>query len=140
MTMRRSFARRIDALDDIVAFTSTALSTTRLDEAQRQTVHFAIEEFFINMVKYAAAGSLEITLEIDGEDGGVQVTLIDTGVDEFDPTKAADARIALPAEQRRPGGLGLHLSRRLVDSLDYEYIAQRREGRTRFVVKAASPC
>jgi anti-sigma regulatory factor (Ser/Thr protein kinase) len=30
-----------------------------------------------------------------------------------------------PAEQRRPGGLGLHLIRRLVDSVAYDYSGRR---------------
>jgi phosphoserine phosphatase RsbU/P len=138
-TRRRSFARRIDALDALVAFTSAALSTTQLDEARRQAVHFAIEEFFTNMVKYAPAGATDIAVEIDCVDGGVEVTLIDTEVPEFDPTRAPDAQVDLPALQRRPGGLGLHVSRRLVDSLAYDYVAARREGRTRFAVRPASP-
>jgi anti-sigma regulatory factor (Ser/Thr protein kinase) len=146
MTWRHDFARRIDVLDAVVAFTEDALAGSSLDEAARHTVHFAIEEIFSNMVKYAATGAPRITIEIDPVDGAATVTLIDSDVDFFDPTTAPDADASLPIAEREPGGLGLHLLRRLVESLSYDYDAERREGRTRFrvtgvtVSKGSSAC
>ena len=51
-----------------------------------------------------------------GSMGACEVTLTDYDVEPFDVTQAPDADIDLPIEQRKPGGLGLHLIRRLVDS------------------------
>lgn len=136
MTLRQTFERRLDKLDAIVAFANTAIEPAALPAAKRQAVHFAIEELFTNMVKYSSAGATTIVLEISGTAGGVEVTLIDSGVERFDPTVAPDVRTDLPIEDRRPGGLGLHLLRCLVDALRYEYVAERREGRTSFRVGA----
>ena len=41
------------------------------------------------------------------------MTLTDYDVEPFDVTAAPDADVDLPIEQRSPGGLGLHLIRRL---------------------------
>ena len=38
----------------------------------------------------------------------------------------------LPIEQRKPGGLGLHLIRRHVDSIEYEYAENSRQSRITF--------
>jgi len=137
---QQDFERSIGALDAVVAFTTEALAGSALDEARRQAVHFTIEELFTNMVKYAAAGAPRITIAIDIASVGADeaaVTLIDHDVDPFDPATAPDAGVRLPIEQREPGGLGLHVLRRLVDSLGYAYDADRREGRTHFRVSAA---
>ena len=62
----------------------------------------------------------------------VEVTLTDYGVDRFDPTLAPEVDISLPLEQRKPGGLGLHLIRRMVDSIRYEYDEVNRQSRITF--------
>ena len=134
MTRRQAFARRTDALAAIVVFTGAAIEHAALTPAKRQAVHFAIEELFTNMVKYAPAGAASIELEITCSEGGVEVTMIDSGVDRFDPTAAPDVRTNRPLEDRQAGGLGLHLLRRLVDALSYEYVVERREGRIVFRV------
>jgi len=64
--------------------------------------------------------------------GGVEMVLTDYDVEQFDVTRAPDAETDLPIEQRKPGGLGLHLIRRMVDSMNYEYSRERRQGRTTF--------
>jgi anti-sigma regulatory factor (Ser/Thr protein kinase) len=44
----------------------------------------------------------------------------------------SDADVGLPLEQRQPGGLGIHLVRRMVDSVEYEYRKELRETRITF--------
>ncbi len=60
------------------------------------------------------------------------MTLTDYDVEPFDVTKAPDVDVTLPIEQRRPGGLGLHLIRRLLDSIEYEYSKEQRQSRITF--------
>lgn len=138
MRVCRHFARRIDALTEIVEFTELAIADAGLTAAQQHTVHFAIEELMTNMVKYASQGSPDITVEIDCHQGVVDVMLIDTGVDRFDPTAAPDAGTTQPIAEREAGGLGLHLIKRMVDSFAYDYERTRREGRTSFSVGTSS--
>jgi sigma-B regulation protein RsbU (phosphoserine phosphatase) len=46
---------------------------------------------------------------------------VDNGGVEFDVTQKREVDIDAPLEERKPGGLGVHLVQNLVDSLDYEY-------------------
>jgi serine/threonine-protein kinase RsbW len=67
------------------------------------------------------------------------VTLTDYDVEPFDVSRAPEVDVNLPIEQRRPGGLGLHLIRKLVDSLEYEYSKERRQSRITFRKTPAEP-
>ena len=131
-TAARSFSRSFESLEEIFAFTSDFFGRHGLDRDLLPTVDLVLEELFTNTVKYSAGGAPSIRIEMAPAPGGVEVTLTDYDVDRFDVTLAPDADVNLPIEERKPGRLGLHLVRRLVDSLQYEYSTERRESRTTF--------
>lgn len=130
----RSFTRSYDALEAIFAFTAEFFGRHRIDPGLLGPVDFALEELFTNMVKYARADdpASEVRIDLAAVGGGVEVTLTDFGVDAFDVTRAPDAKVDLPVAERRPGGLGIHLTRRLVDDWKYEYSRDKREARITF--------
>jgi phosphoserine phosphatase len=128
----RSFGRSFDALPEIFAFTADAFARLRVDRALLPAVDFAVEELFTNMVKYSTMSGAAIRIELTRIDDGVEVTLTDYDVEPFDVTRAPEVDVTLPIERRRPGGLGLHLIRRLVDFVGYEYSKEKRESRTTF--------
>ena len=91
-----------------------------LPDGVRFPVHLAMEELFVNMVHY----NPEVTTDIEVDvrvDGIVTVSLVDNGGAEFDVTVRRDVNIDAPLEERKPGGLGVHLIQNLVDTLEYEY-------------------
>ncbi len=97
------------------------MSEAGVGDAVRFPVHLAMEELFTNMVKYCPDNANEILLEVAAADGGVAVTLTDFDVDEFDVTADREVDTSMPLDGRVPGGLGLHLVQRMVDSLEYDY-------------------
>jgi sigma-B regulation protein RsbU (phosphoserine phosphatase) len=130
--LHRSFERSFDSIENIFAFTSDAFARQEIDPEFLPVVDLAVEELFTNMVKYSTMSSAAVRIGLARIDGGVEVTLTDYDVEPFDVTRAPDADIELPIEQRKPGGLGLHLIRRLVDSIEYEYSRESRQSRTTF--------
>ncbi len=132
MTVARAFARSFDALPSIVAFTAESFAREGIDRALQPVVDFALEELFTNMVKYSPGSASDVRIEVTRIADGVEVSLTDYDVDAFDVTQAPDVDVTLPLEARRPGGLGLHLIRRLLDSIDYEYEKESRRSRITF--------
>jgi anti-sigma regulatory factor (Ser/Thr protein kinase) len=100
-----------------------------VDERLLPTVDLAVEELFTNMVKYGVGSAAPVRVELDAVAGGVELRLIDDDVEPFDITQAPEVDVEAPIEARRPGGLGLHLIRRMADSVEYEYVKERRQSR-----------
>jgi phosphoserine phosphatase len=126
---RASFARSFDSLAALFSFLGEGMAAEGIapDAADpsgqplRNVVEFIAEELFTNMVKYNAAGGGEIAVELERRDGLLECRIIDPDSDRFDVVAAPDVDITAGAESRQPGGLGIHLSRRLADGLDYDY-------------------
>ena len=131
MAAHRSFARSFEELPAIFAFTAAEFARLGIDARLLPTMDLAVEELFTNMVKYSKGTDAEVRIGVAGIADGVEVTLTDYDVEPFDITKAPDVDVSLPIEQRQPGGLGLHLIRRLLDSVEYEYSQASRESRMR---------
>lgn len=123
--MQRHFRRSFESLDEIFAFIERSFASAAIPRDLLNPVSFAVEELFTNMVKYNSAGPDEILLDLAPIDGGVTVSLVDYDSEPFDVTRAPPARTDLPLKDRKVGGLGLHLIKRMVDSLRYEYEDRR---------------
>jgi len=118
--MRRDFKRHLDSLAGLYEFSEQIMAAENLPDGVRFPVHLAMEELFVNMVHYNPTVTTDIEVSVT-VDGAVTVSLVDNGGVEFDVTvkRAVDTESSL--EERKPGGLGVHLVQNLVDSLEYEY-------------------
>jgi len=132
VTTSAAFKRSFDSIPRIFALTAEAFARDGIDPRLLYTVDLALEELFTNMVKYSTTTDAAVQVEIVAIEDGVEVTLTDYDVEPFDVTQAPDVDITLPIEQRRPGGLGLHLIRRLLDSIEYDYSKEKRRSRITF--------
>jgi serine/threonine-protein kinase RsbW len=127
--MKRAFARSNDSLTAIYEYAEKVLSAHNVADAARFSVHLALEELFVNMVKYNPDVDSDIDIEATVIADKVTVTLTEYGVPEFDVTAPRDIDIDAPLAERTPGGLGVYLIQNLADSLDYEY----RDGQRRVI-------
>lgn len=123
--MQQSFPRSFDALGEIYTFAEQVLAAADVPDETRSPVHLALEELFTNMVKYSSGNANDIQLDIIADEQGVTVTLTDFDVDAFDVTADRGVDTSMPLDHREPGGLGLHLVQRIVDTLEYEYRDRR---------------
>jgi serine/threonine-protein kinase RsbW len=120
--IERRFPRTIAALEDVFAFLQEHMTSHGVDAASAYAVNLAVEEFFTNMVKYDVGGTDGIKLSLDLKGDAVRVKLEDENVEPFDVTKAPEVDALKSLDGRKVGGLGIHLSRHLLDRIEYEYI------------------
>ena len=132
--MKKEYSRSFDEISRIVGDTDDFFVRNGVDSSMRMSVGLCIEELFVNMVNYNTETDSNILLEMSCEDGGVQVTLTDFDVERFDPTVMRDVDTDSPAAERDPGGLGLYLVLKMVNSIHYEY--RNRTSRITFHIRA----
>ena len=127
-TMTGGFAREISSLGEV--FSSLAgFFGEELDERSAFCINLVVEELFTNMVRHNHGGGGTIGLRVERQEDRIELELIDTDVDSFDFADVQEAPVTAGIEERRAGGLGLHIVRAMVDSLDYDYDDEKREMR-----------
>ena len=119
--MHKKFTRTFESLRDIFEFTEDFFAGEGIDRSHQFAVNFAVEELFTNMVKYNPGNPNDILLEIAHVDGELVASLTDFDVDRFDVTEDRGVDVESPLEERKIGGLGLHLIPKMIDSIDYDY-------------------
>ncbi len=103
-------------------FVEKTAEQAHLDPSVTMSLTLAIEEAVANIMKYAypegEVGPIEINATIN--DGSLSFTIKDSGT-PFDPTQVKKADITLSAEERKIGGLGIHLIRNIMDTVEYHH-------------------
>jgi serine/threonine-protein kinase RsbW len=123
--MERRFGRSVGSLQQVFEFIDGLCAGYEIDEGALFAVRMSVEELFTNMVKYNPGKPEDILVEWRIDGGEIVVSLTDFDSDPFDISKVEDVRVDRPIEERRPGGLGIHLVKKLVDRIDYEYADRR---------------
>jgi anti-sigma regulatory factor (Ser/Thr protein kinase) len=100
------------------------LDELSVSSEERSAIMIAGEEVFVNVIRHAYVeerGDVVVTLA--ARDREIEITLSDTGP-AFNPLAVAEPDLDRPLEERKAGGLGIVLVRKLMDTVRYE----RREG------------
>ncbi len=129
--MEQKFSRNFDELKNIVAMTEAFFRQRGLPAGLRNVVDLASEELFVNMVTYNTESDEDILIQMVPCGHGIKVSLTDYDVERFDPTSAGIVDVDAPLSERTPGGLGLYLVLKMVDSIHYEY--RNRQSKITFI-------
>ena len=118
--MKKIFSAEDHNLDNVLDFVRYKLEENEANIKLIMTIPLAIEEIFVNVAHYAykgAKGDFEIDLAF--KDDTVVITIEDSGV-EFNPLAKEDPDIHLSAEDRKIGGLGIFMVKKIMDSVEYK--------------------
>ncbi len=120
----REFDATDENLEKVYDFIHSMLPPS-VGEGRKNQLDLAIEEVFINIAHYAYApdtGKVKVECECVQENDCDTVKLVfcDRGK-EFNPLAKADPDITLAAEDRQIGGLGIFLTKKLMDKVEYKY-------------------
>ena len=117
------FEAKIEKLEDVQDFIANELESAFCSIKLRIQIAIAIEEIFVNIAHYAyrheegASGNVTIRIAIDE---AVEIQFEDSGV-PFNPLAREDPDITLRAEERKLGGLGIFMVKKIMDGVEYQH-------------------
>jgi anti-sigma regulatory factor (Ser/Thr protein kinase) len=135
--MKKEYSRSFDEISRIVEDTEDFFARQGVNPSLRTAVDLCVEELFVNMVNYNIETQSNILIEMKAQEDGVQVSLSDFDVERFDPTVLREVDVDSPVAERNPGGLGLYLVLKMVDSIHYEY--RNRTSKITFNIRMIEP-
>ena len=112
----------INTIPQLSEFIEGICEELNLDMSLTMSLNLALEEAVVNVMEYAYPVDVQGDVTIDAIANETHLVFIisDSGI-PFDPTKKEKVDTTLSAEERSIGGLGIHLVREIMDSVDYEY-------------------
>ena len=113
----------VENLNEVLAFVDGELETMDCSMRSQMQIDIAVEEIFVNIAHYAYSpevGKATIRVEVQPEPPTVVLTFLDQGV-PYDPLAKADPDVSLSAEERQVGGLGIFMTKKLMDDVVYKY-------------------
>lgn len=111
-----------DNLPQVAEFVETQLEALGCPIRIQMKIGVAVEEIFVNIANYAygdQTGNAIVKVGLENNTIAT-VTFIDHGV-PYDPTAKTDPNIKAPIDERPIGGLGIYLSKKLMDEIKYTY-------------------
>lgn len=131
----RVFPARYESLAAIDQFVAGAAQQASFDESTVYQVQLAVDEACSNIIEHAyggeGAGVIECTYHV--KDDLITVVLRDHG-QPFDPDAVPEPNLSTDLEERDEGGLGLHLMRRIMDEVEFDFESE--EGNVLTMVKS----
>jgi anti-sigma regulatory factor (Ser/Thr protein kinase) len=126
--MQIQLLNRLDELNRLVAAFDQLGNDWGIPANVVLELNLAVEELFTNIVFYAYDDKKEhrigLTFE-NPEPGCIRISVTDDGI-AFNPLEnSAEDNLKKSIEERQPGGLGIHLAKKMVSHMEY----QRKNGK-----------
>lgn len=113
----------VENIEKVTAFVDEQLEALGCPLKAQMQIDIAIDELFGNIAHYAynpKVGPATVRVDVLQEPLSVVVTFIDNGV-AYDPLAKEDPDVALSADEREIGGLGIYMVKKSMDEISYEY-------------------
>ena len=112
-----------ESLQQLKSFVDAELTEAGYPVETRRQMDIAVDEVFGNIARYAyegTTGSAVLRIETQRTPQAGVLTFLDSGI-PFDPLQTEAPDTTLKARERKIGGLGIFVVKKLMDEAHYEY-------------------
>lgn len=115
------FEANFENLDEIREFVGKAARHVGFSDKEVYSIQLAADEASSNIIEHAYAGIEGGKLEIDlsTSENELKIVMRDRGK-PFDPASVPEPNVKADLSERKIGGLGMYLMRKLMDEVTYE--------------------
>ncbi|MCH9621233.1 MAG: Serine-protein kinase RsbW [Chlamydiia bacterium] len=121
----RDFSATLSELDHIMSYLRSEMTKSGLVEKFAKQFEVALEEAVVNIINYAYAkpsGIIKLNTKFDSDSGSMEVIIRDKGK-PFNPLLHECPNVPpKDLETQKIGGLGIHIIKKMVDSVRYEFV------------------
>lgn len=119
---------KLENLDEIIETVDESVSRYACSPTTAALIKVAVDEIFTNIASYAykgktdtdAAGMVDISVACEPDPPRIEMRFSDSGI-PFDPLKVPEPDISLAADERKIGGLGIFMTKQIMDEVSYSY-------------------
>lgn len=119
---QKEFSAKQEELTNVHAFVEDELEKHNIKSSEINQVNLAVEEIFVNIANYAYQGkdgTCKLSIEFKNPKE-LELTFEDNGT-PFNPLENKDPDISLSADERDIGGLGIFITKKIMDDVTYKY-------------------
>ncbi len=111
----------VQQISQLAQFVDSIAAEKKLDTTTASNINLALEEAVTNVIMYAYPEGKHGLVDIGAilRDDELEFVITDSGK-PFDPTAVPEADVTLGVEDRKVGGLGIFLVRKIMDNVRYE--------------------
>jgi serine/threonine-protein kinase RsbW len=120
-----TFNANFDVLDEIRDVVGDVARQVGFSDKEIYSIQLAADEASSNIIEHAYAGVKNGKLEVECIvlDGGIKIVMRDHGK-SFNPASVPEPNVKADLSDRKIGGLGMYLMRKLMDEVNYEASAE----------------
>ena len=124
--MRIELANSLDEMANILMALEEFSGSAGLDLRTAQAAEMALDELLTNIISYGYldSGKHKIAVEMFVEGGALQMVISDDGI-PFNPFEQEEPDLDSSFDERKLGGVGIHLVKKFMDEYSYQRLGAR---------------
>jgi serine/threonine-protein kinase RsbW len=115
-------------LAEVRDFVAAHAEQRGLSQKEISEIRLAVDEAYTNIIKHAykGDGQKQVNIEIGSDASRLWISLIDEGK-SFDPSTYSEPDLLKRIKEKKRGGMGVYLIRKLMDQVQYNRKGQKNE-------------